>query len=69
MLEVKQVEVVTLPGTGKIIGRRIRDQLWLPRARPIAARASSGGGMRVVYDKEGTDPCSGYAHYCECVYQ
>jgi thiamine phosphate synthase YjbQ (UPF0047 family) len=23
--------------------------------------------MRVVYDKEGTDPCSGYAHYCECV--
>ena len=24
-------------------------------------------GMRVVYDKEGIDPCSGYAHYCECV--
>ena len=21
----------------------------------------------MVYDEEGTDPCSGYAHYCECV--
>ena len=24
-------------------------------------------GMRVVYDKEGIDPCCGDAHYCECV--
>ena len=31
--------------------------------------ASAVRGMRVVYDKEGIDPCSGDAHYCECVYQ
>jgi hypothetical protein len=44
-------------------------KLWWLRARPIAARASTVSGMSVVYDKEGTDPCSGDAHYCECVYQ
>ena len=31
-------------------------QLWLLGARPIAARASTVSGMRVVYDKEGIDP-------------
>ena len=44
-------------------------QLWLLRARPIAPIASAVRGMRVAYDKEGTDPCCGYAHYCECVHQ
>jgi hypothetical protein len=29
--------------------------------------ASAVRGMRVVYDEEGPDPCSGYAHCCECV--
>jgi len=43
--------------------------LWLLRARPIAARASAVRGMRVVYDKEGTDPCISDAHYCQRVYQ
>jgi len=33
----------------------------------MAARASTGRGMRAVYDKAGTDPCSGDAHYCQCV--
>jgi hypothetical protein len=39
----------------------------------MTARASTGRGMRVVYDKEGTDPCECQAVYCtaahhrECV--
>ena len=28
---------------------------------------STVSGMRAVYDKEGIDPCSGDAHYGECV--
>ena len=44
-------------------------QLWFLRVRPIAAMASAGRGMRVVYDKEGIDPCSGYAHYRIGLYQ
>ena len=35
----------------------------------MVAMASAVSGMRVVYDKEGIDPCIGYAHYCECVHQ
>jgi hypothetical protein len=41
--------------------------LWLLRARPIAVMVSAVSVMRAVYDKEGIDPCIGYAHYCECV--
>jgi hypothetical protein len=44
-------------------------QWWLLRARPMAARASTVTGMRVVYDKEGTDPCQRDAHYRIRVYQ
>ena len=33
----------------------------------MAAMASAIRDTRVVYDKEGVDPCSGYAHYCECI--
>jgi len=39
----------------------------------MAAMASAVSGMRVVYDKEGVDPCKCQAvyctaaHYCECV--
>jgi hypothetical protein len=36
--------------------RRSWVQLWLLRARPMAARASAVSGMRAVYDEEGTDP-------------
>jgi hypothetical protein len=33
----------------------------------MAARASTGRGIRVVYDKEGIDPCKRDAHHGECV--
>ena len=33
----------------------------------MAAMASTGRGMRAVYDRGGIDPCSGDAHHCECV--
>ena len=33
----------------------------------MAAMASAVSGMRVVYDKEGIDPCKCATHYCECV--
>ena len=46
---------------------RSRVQLWLLRARLIAAKASTGRGTEAVYGKEGIDPCSGDANYCECV--
>jgi len=52
---------------GFSFGRRRVVQLWLLRARPIAAMASTVSGMSVVYDKEGIDPCIGNAHHCECV--
>ena len=34
----------------------------------MAARASTPSGIRVVYDKEGVDPCKCATHYCECVF-
>jgi hypothetical protein len=43
-------------------------QLWFLRARPIAARASTGRGTKAVYHKEGIDPCKRNAHTYECVY-
>ena len=33
----------------------------------MVATASAIRGMRVVYDKEGADPCKCATHYCECV--
>ena len=44
-------------------------QLRTARARPMALMASAVRGMRVVYDKEGIDPCGGDAHYGGCVHQ
>ena len=38
-------------------------QLCMLRAWPIAAMASTGRGMRVVYHKEGVDPGEPYAHH------
>jgi len=58
-----------------IFTRKGWGQLWLLRARPMVARALTGRGTRVVYDKEGIAPCKcravscTAAHYCECVYQ
>ena len=58
----------TLLSARFISDRRIRAYVWLLRARPIAPMASTVRGMRVVYDKEGIDPCKCYAYYCECVH-
>jgi hypothetical protein len=41
----------------------------LLRARPIAAMVSTVSGTRVVYDKEGTDPCKCATHYCQRIHQ
>ena len=35
----------------------------------MASIASAVSGMSVVYDKEGTDPCIGYAHHGQRVHQ
>ena len=44
-------------------------QLWLLRARPIARMAPAVRGVRLVYQKEGADPCKCDAHYRQCVCQ
>jgi hypothetical protein len=67
-----QLEARTGAPAGFVFTCKGWGQLWLLRARPIAARASTVRGMRAVYDKEGTDPCKCHAvyftaaHYCEC---
>ena len=50
-------------------GSRIRAYVWLLRARPIAAKASTGKGTRVVYDKEGIDPGQHPEHHTPFCHQ
>ena len=38
-------------------------QLWLLKARPMAAMASAVRGTKAVYYKEGIDPCKCATHY------
>jgi thiamine phosphate synthase YjbQ (UPF0047 family) len=47
---------------GLILSRRSWVQLWLLRARPVAAKASTGRGTKAVYHKEGVD-----THKCHAV--
>jgi hypothetical protein len=50
-------------------GRRSWVQLWLFKARPMAAMASDVRGMSVAYHKEGTDPGECHAHYGQRLHQ
>ena len=43
--------------------------MWLLKARPIAAKASTGRGTKAVYHQEGIDPCKCATHYCQRFHQ
>jgi secondary thiamine-phosphate synthase enzyme len=57
------------PVAGFVFTRHGWVQLWLLRARPIAARVSTSRETKAAHYKEETDPCSGNAHSCRRVHQ